>query len=162
MISPALLVGFAAASVRVGTPLGLAAVGEAIAEKSGVINLGIEGAMLGGAFAAAAGAAWGGTATGVLAAAAAGLLVAAAFAAIAVAARADQIIAGTAITLGATGLTGLLAQRVVTGPALSLPTLSAAPLPLLARIPVLGAVFFRQSVLTYVCYLLIPLASWLL
>ncbi|HET6197903.1 MAG TPA: ABC transporter permease [Acetobacteraceae bacterium] len=162
MISPALLVGFAAASVRVGTPLGLAAVGEAIAEKSGVINLGIEGAMLGGAFAAAAGAAWGGTATGVLAAAAAGLLVAAAFAAIAVAARADQIIAGTAITLGATGLTGLLAQRVFTGPALTLPTLSSAPLPLLARIPVLGAVFFRQSVLTYVCYLLIPLASWLL
>ena len=162
MISPTLLVGFAAASVRVGTPLGLAAVGEAIAEKSGVINLGIEGAMLGGAFAAAAGAASGGAATGVLGEAAAGLPVPAEFAAIALAGRADQIIAGTAVTLGATGLTGLLAQRVFTGPALSLPTLSAAPLPLLARIPVLGEVFFRHSVLTYACYLLLPLASWLL
>jgi simple sugar transport system permease protein len=162
MISPALLVGFAAASVRVGTPLGLAAIGESIAEKAGVINLGIEGAMLAGAFAAAAGAMYGGATTGVLAAAAAGLFVAAAFAAIAVAARADQIIAGTAITLGATGLTGLLAQRVFTGPALSLATLSAAPVPLIDQIPVLGGVFFRQSVLTYACYVLIPLASWLL
>lgn len=162
MISPTVLAGFAAASIRVGTPLGLAAIGESIAEKSGVINLGIEGAMLAGAFAAAAGAASGGAATGVLAAAAAGLFVAATFAAIAVAARADQIISGTAITLGATGLTGLLAQRVFTGPALSLPTLSATPLPLIDQIPVVGSVFFRQSVLTYICYLLIPLASWLL
>ena len=162
MISPALLVGFAAASVRVGTPLGLAAIGESIAEKAGVINLGIEGAMLAGAFAAAAGAVYGGATTGVLAAAAAGLFVAAAFAAIAVAANADQIIAGTAITLGATGLTGLLAQRVFTGPALSLATLSAAPVPVIDQIPVLGGVFFRQSVLTYACYVLIPLASWLL
>lgn len=162
MISSMLLVGFAAASVRVGTPLGLAAIGESIAEKAGVINLGIEGAMLAGAFAAAAGAAHGGAGTGVLAAAAAGLLVAAAFAAIAVAARADQIIAGTAITLGAAGLTGLLAQRVFTDPALSLPTLSSAPVPLIDQVPVLGSIFFRQSVLTYACYLLIPLASWLL
>jgi simple sugar transport system permease protein len=162
MISSMLLVGFAAASVRVGTPLGLAAIGESIAEKAGVINLGIEGAMLAGAFAAAAGAAHGGAGTGVLAAAAAGLLVAAAFAAIAVAARADQIIAGTAITLGAAGLTGLLAQRVFTDRALSLPTLSSAPVPLIDQVPVLGSIFFRQSVLTYACYLLIPLASWLL
>jgi simple sugar transport system permease protein len=162
MIDLASLVGFAAASVRVGTPLGLAAIGESIAEKAGVINLGIEGAMLAGAFGAAAGAASGGVAMGVLMATVAGLTVAAVFAAVAVVARADQIIAGTAITLGATGLTGLLAQRILTGPALSLPTLASAPVPVIDRIPFVGGTFFRQSILTYACYLLIPLASWLL
>ena len=162
MIDPALLVGFAAASVRVGTPLGLAAIGEAIAEKSGVINLGVEGAMLAGALGAAIGAMHGGVASGVVTAAAAGVIVATVFAAVAVGARADQIISGTAVTLGATGLTGLLAQRLLTGPALSLPTLSSTPLPVINTIPFVGAVFFRQSVLTYACYLLIPMASWLL
>ncbi|MGH7592444.1 MAG: ABC transporter permease [Gemmatimonadales bacterium] len=162
MIEPTLIVGFAAAAVRVGTPLAIAAIGESIAEKSGVINLGIEGAMLAGAFAAAVGASYAGAGVGVLTAIAAGLIVASVFAAVAVGARADQIITGTAVTLGATGLTGLLAERVLTGPALALPTLSAVSLPLIDRIPFAGTVFFDQSLLTYACYLLVPLASWLL
>jgi simple sugar transport system permease protein len=162
MIGTTLVVGFAAASVRVGTPLGLAAIGESIAEKAGVINLGIEGAMLAGALGAALGASSHDATTGVIAAAMAGTLVAAMFAAVAVAARANQIIAGTAVTLGATGLTGVLAQRFFAEPSLSMPTVRAVALPVLADIPVIGDVFFRQSVLTYAFYALIPLASWLL
>jgi general nucleoside transport system permease protein len=162
MIDSTLLVGFAAASVRVGTPLALAAIGESIAEKSGVINLGIEGAMLAGAFGAAVGAASGGVASGVGAAVMAGVLVAAVFAAVAVAARSDQIISGTAVTLGATGLTGLLAQRAFAGGNVSLPILPIVRVPVIEGIPLVGPVFFRQSVLTYACYVLIPLAGALL
>lgn len=164
MIDTALSVAFAAAAVRVGTPLALAAIGESIAEKSGVINLGIEGAMLAGAFGAAVGAINGGLLLGVCAGVVAGLTVAALFAAVAIGARADQIITGTAVTLAATGLTGLLAQRVwgVAGAGLSLPTLPPVSLPGLDRIPIVGPVFLHQSVLTYACYLIIPSASWLL
>lgn len=164
MIEGAVAVAFAAAAVRVGTPLGLAAIGETVAERSGVINLGIEGAMLAGAFGAAAGAAQGGVLLGVAVGTSAGVLVAALFAAIAVGARVDQIITGTAVTLGATGLTGLLAQRVwgTTGAGLSLPTLGSVPIPLLESIPFAGPMLFRQSVLTYAGYLFIPIAGWLL
>jgi len=164
MIDLALVVGFAAAAVRVGTPLALTALGEGIAERSGVINLGIEGAMLAGAFAAAVGAGAAGVVLGVLAAVAAGLAVALLFAAVAIGGRADQIITGTAVTLGATGLTGLLAERVwgAAGAGLSLPTMAAVSVPVLGAVPIVGPVLFQQSALTYLCYALIPLASWLL
>ena len=164
MITATLATAFAAAAVRVGTPLALAAVGETISEKSGVINLGIEGAMLAGAFGAAVGAMEHGLVVGVLAGIGAGLVTAALFAAIAIGARADQIISGTAITLAATGLTGLLAQRVwgTAGAGLSLPTFTPVPLPLLHAIPLVGPALFQQSALTYACYAIVPAASWLL
>lgn len=164
MIDTVAAVAFAAAAVRVGTPLGLAAIGEAVAERSGVINLGIEGAMLAGAFGAAAGAAAGGVVVGVVAGTIAGIVIASLFAAIAIGARVDQVITGTAVTLLATGLTGLLAERIwgTAGVGLSLPTLSPLPLPWLGRVPGVGPALFQQSVLTYAGYLLIPASSWLL
>lgn len=164
MSDPILPVAFAAAAVRVGTPLALAAIGEVVTEKSGVINLGIEGAMLAGAFGAAAGSLHGGLAVGVVAGVLAGVLVAMLFAIVAIGARADQVISGTAVTLGVTGLTGLLAQQVwgSAGAGLSLPTFSAVPVPVLEAVPLIGPAFFRQSPLTYACYLMIPAAGWLL
>lgn len=111
MIELELLLAFGAATVRVATPLALAALGEMISERGGVLNLGIEGAMLGGAFGAAWGATTGGTALGVTAGALAGLLVSAIFGLVAVVGKADQIITGTAVTLGAIGVTGMLATR---------------------------------------------------
>ena len=101
-----MLAGFLAAAVRVATPLMLAATGEVVTERSGVINLGIEGTMLAGALAATIGATAAGPWSGVLCAVVAGMLLAAVFALLAVGARADQIITGTAITLAAIGLTG--------------------------------------------------------
>ena len=80
--------GFLAASVRVATPLLLAALGEMLAERGGVINLGIEGAMLCGALAAALGAASGGVWTGLEVSAVAGLALAWVFALAAIGARA--------------------------------------------------------------------------
>lgn len=156
--------GFLAAAVRVGTPLLLAATGETITERAGVINLGVEGMMLAGALAAALGATASGPWTGVLLAVAAGMVLAAAFALIAIGARADQIIAGTALTLAAVGLTGTIYRHVYgsAGAGLGLPTLAAAPIPVLGRIPVLGPALFNQPAPTYIALLALPLVWWVL
>jgi len=161
-VHPNLLASFVAAAVRVATPLLLAALGETIAERAGVINLGIEGAMLAGALGATLGASaggpWVGTATGM----AAGVFVAGTFAAVAVVAGADQIITGTAITIGSVGLTGAI-YRHAYGPGgvgLNLPTFPSVVLPGLGGIPVVGPGFFQQSVLTYIAYLLVPVLWW--
>ncbi len=155
---------FGAAAVRVATPLLLAALGETVTERSGVINLGIEGAMLTGALAAAIGSTLGGPWVGVLAGAGAGLVVAAIFAAVAVGAGADQIIAGTAITLGAVGVTGGAYRQFYgpAGPGLSIPTLGAVEIPGLSAIPVLGPALFDHSLLTYAALLAVPIIWWLL
>jgi general nucleoside transport system permease protein len=158
------LTGFLAAAVRISTPLLLAATGEMLTERAGVINLGVEGAMLSGALASALGAASGGPWVGVLLAVLAGVLVAGVFAAVAIGARADQIICGTAVTLGAVGLTGAVYRTAfgAGGPGLSLPTLAAVPIPGLSAIPVLGPALFNQPLLTYVAWLLVPVAGWFL
>ena len=156
--------GFLSAAIRIATPLLLAALGEMLAERGGVINLGVEGAMLSGALAAALGAAAGGTGAGLAASVAAGLLLSAIFAAATVGARADQIISGTATTLLAVGVTGAVYQATFgsAGAGLSLPTLAAVPVPGLASLPVLGPVLFKQPVTTYVGFLAVPLCWWFL
>ncbi|HET9466746.1 MAG TPA: ABC transporter permease [Gemmatimonadales bacterium] len=158
------LAGFLAAAVRVATPLMLAATGEAVTERSGVINLGIEGTMLAGALAATIGATAAGPWSGVLCAVVAGMLLAAVFALLAVGARADQIITGTAITLAAIGLTGTIYRQAygAGGAGLSIPTLEPIALPGLARIPVLGPALFDQPALTYIAVLALPVVWWVL
>lgn len=159
-----LLETFVTAAVRVATPLLLAALGETIAERAGVINLGIEGAMLAGALGAALGATAGGPLLGVAAAVAAGLCTSLLFAVVAVRFRANQIITGTAVTLAAVGLTGAIYRDAygAEGVGLSLPTLGVLPVPGLSRIPVLGEALFAQSALTYTAYLLVACSWWLL
>ena len=154
-----LLISFLASAVRVATPLLLAALGEMLAERSGVINLGIEGAMLAGALAAAVGATHWGPWPGTAAAIVAGSATAAVFAGIAVGAGANQIIAGTAVTLGAVGLTGSAYRDIygTAGVGLSLPTFPVLPVPGLSRIPFIGPALFQQTVLTYVAYAAVPL-----
>jgi ABC-type uncharacterized transport system permease subunit len=156
--------GFLAAAVRVATPLLFAATGETVTERSGVINLGVEGMMLAGALAAALGAtAWGPWA-GLGSAALAGMLMAAVFALLAIGARADQIIAGTAITLAAVGLTGTIYRQAygAGGAGLSIPTFSTLSIPGLAGIPVLGPALFEQPVPTYLAFAGVPLVWWVL
>jgi simple sugar transport system permease protein len=130
----------------------MAATGEMVNQRAGVINLGIEGAMLAGALGSAVGAMAGGTAVGVGVAIAAGMVVSAVFAAIAIGFKADQIITGTAITLASVGLTGTLYRKAfgTAGPTLDLPTLTPVPFPGLHEIPFLGPAIFDQPVLTYV------------
>jgi ABC-type uncharacterized transport system permease subunit len=159
-----MLGGFLAAAVRVATPLLLAATGETVTERAGVINLGLEGMMLAGALAATLGASAAGPWTGLALAVLAGMLLAAAFAAIAIGARADQIIAGTALTLGAVGLTGTIYRHAygTGGAGLALPTLAPAPIPLLSRIPILGPALFDQPAPTYLALVALPIVWWVL
>jgi len=161
-VSEADLVLFLEASVRLGVPLALAAMGETVTERSGVINIGLEGSLIAGALGGALGAlASGGAGAGVVAGAAAGLLVAAVFAAFSVGLGTDQIITGTAITLGGLGLTGAIYQARfgATGSALTLPTLAPVPLPLLSDVPWVGSALFAQAPTAYLAYALAP-ALW--
>lgn len=160
------LAAFLEASVRTATPLALAALGESVAERAGVINLGLEGAIIAGAFGALAG---GGLAAGAAGATAgfavgalAGLATAAVFAVFAVALRSDQIITGTAVTLAALGVTGTLYQTRygAGGAALATPTTPPLPLPGLSGVPVVGRALFAQPPATYLLYLLVPAVWW--
>jgi simple sugar transport system permease protein len=150
--------------VRVATPLLLAATGETIAERSGIINLGVEGMMLAGALAATLGASASGPWTGVILAILAGMLLALLFALVTIVSRADQIIAGTAITLAAVGLTGTVYREAygTSGAGLTIPTLAPEAIPGLSHIPVLGPGFFTQPAPTYLGLLAIPATWWLL
>jgi simple sugar transport system permease protein len=161
----AVLGSFLDATVRSATPLALAALGEAMTERAGVINLGLEGAIIAGAFGALAGAGLAAGSAGVLAGfaagALAGLATAALFAAFAVLLRADQIITGTAVTLAALGLTGTLYRTYygAGGAALATPTSGPLLVPGLSAVPVVGRAAFGQPAITYVLYVLV-VASW--
>ena len=158
------IVGFVAAAIRIATPLLWAALGEVIAERAGVINLAVEGAMLAGCLAAVFGALGGGPWVGVLAASMAGLVVASLFAAVAIWGRTDQIIAGTAVTLAAVGITGTLYRQllVTRGADLQLPMLGPVSVPLLGSIPKLGPALFQHPAPTYWALVAVPTIWWVL
>jgi ABC-type uncharacterized transport system permease subunit len=161
-VSEADVVLFLEASVRLGVPLALAAMGEAITERSGVINIGLEGSIIAGALGGALGAlALGSGEGGAVAGALAGGLAAVVFAAFAIGLGTDQIITGTAITLGGLGFTGAVYQARfgATGTALTLPTLAPAPVPVLSDIPFVGSALFAQAPTAYLAYALAP-ALW--
>lgn len=153
---------FLQAAVRTATPLGLAALGESVTERSGVINIGLEGAIIAGAFAALVGAGAGDIASGWAAAIGGGLAVAAVFAFFTVSLRADQIITGTAVTLLALGLTATLYRLLygAAGAALEIPTSGPVVVPWLADLPVVGRALFAQPLVTYAVYLLVPALWW--
>jgi general nucleoside transport system permease protein len=164
-MEPVVLVGgFLAAAVRVATPLLIAATGEMVTQRSGVLNLGLEGMMLAGALAAALGATASGPWTGVALAVLAGMTLAGVFALVTIGARADQVIAGTAITLAAVGLTGTIYRQAygAAGAGLDLPTLAPIPIPVLSTVPVLGPALFSQPAPTYLGLLAVPAVWWLL
>lgn len=154
------LVLFLESAVRLGVPLALAAMGETITERSGVINIGLEGSIIAGALGGALGAlAFDAAGMGVVAGAGAGVAVALVFAVFSVGLGTDQIITGTAVTIGGLGLTGAMYQARfgATGTALTLPTLPPAPIPLLSDLPWVGSALFGQAATAYVAYLLAPL-----
>lgn len=153
---------FLAATVRTATPLALAAIGELLVERAGLINIGLEGAILAGAFGSLVGATAGGVFGGYVGAVVGGLAIAMIFAVFVVWLEADQIITGTALTLLSLGATGTLYRALYgsTGAALAIPTSAPLPIPFLSRVPVIGPAFFGQPPITYVAYLLIPLVAW--
>ena len=161
-MSVGLVTSLLQSTVTMAVPLLLAALGELIAERAGVINIGLEGMLLSGAFAAMAVTySTGAPLLGLLAAWGAGLLLAALFAYVVVARSANQVVVGTAVNLLAIGITGVAYRAVfgVTGAALTVTGLAALPLPGLAGLPIVGPAFFAQSALGYVAFLLVPLIA---
>jgi len=152
---------FLEATVRTATPLAIAAMGELVTERAGIINIGLEGAILAGAFGALAGASQG-TAVGYLAGAGAGLLVAALFALFTVRWRADPIVVGTAITLLSLGATGTAYRAFygAEGASLSIPTSPAVAVPVLSDLPYVGRALFAAPLVTYFAWALVPLLWW--
>jgi general nucleoside transport system permease protein len=146
------------AGLSTGTILIFAAIGEILAERSGVMNLGLEGVMLIGAMAAFRTShvtqnAWLGLIAGMLA----GGILSLAHGLVSIHLQADQTVSGLSLTFFGTGLALVLGEGL-TG--LTVPTLPNADFPLLSAIPVVGRIFFTDfNILVYVGYALIPL-SW--
>lgn len=156
------LVPFLEAAVRTATPLAFAALGELVAERSGVINIGLEGIIIAGCLGAAIMGLAGGAGVGYVGAVIAGVIMASIFALFVVTLKTDQIITGTALTLLGLGLTGTLHRTlpIFAGPAVSLPTTGPVAIPGLSQLPVLGSALFAQPLATYALYVLVPLIAW--
>jgi simple sugar transport system permease protein len=133
-------------------PLLYASLGEIVVEKSGVINVGIEGMMLSGAFAGyAVSQITQNACIGLAAAIAAGIMFALVFALLTVVFRANQVVVGTAVNILALGLTGVLYAALANSPISQkhVPSFGAMPIPLLSHMPFFGRVLFSQDALTY-------------
>ena len=155
---------FLSAAVGLAVPLALAATGEAVSEKAGVINIGLEGSVIWGALGGALGALPWGPYLGLLAGGLCGAAAAAVFGLFTVRMNTDQIITGTAVAVGSLGFTGALFQSRfgATGVGLDLPTVPLWPIPGLSQIPLVGPALFHQSVTAYLLYVIVPLTTWFL
>ena len=157
--SVAFFVSVAAAAVPAGTALLYAAMGETLAERSGILNLGVEGMMLMGALAGFAVMNWSGNAfigTGgaLLAGAAMGLI----HAFLTITLNANQVVSGLALTLFGTGLSAYLGRDLVGKRATD--RFTDLHIPVLGDIPYVGEILFQQNLLVYASYLFVPFCWW--
>jgi len=151
-----------AASVRMGTPLLYLSLAELLAERSGVVNVGLEGLLLIGCFASVCGAVLSGSALiGTLIAILASSVLMMGFALVAVVLRQNQVLVGTAINLLALGLSGTLFRAVfgVTGTVLAPPEFGSFRLNWLESVPLLGPALCDQAGLAWGALLLVPLVG---
>ena len=158
-----MLEAFVVSTIAMATPILLAALGELIVERSGVLNIGIEGALLAGAFCGLT-ATWfsGSIALGLLAACAAATALNALLAVLVVNFAVNQVVAGTAIDILALGLTGVFYRRWFgeTGRAITIAPMGPIALGPLARIPLIGPALFDQSALVYLAFALVPAIAY--
>ncbi len=162
LLSASVLIGILASGVRLATPYLYAAIGETFGQRSGVLNLGVEGQMLLGAFFAfyvtlVTGSLW----LGLLAAAVVGALMGLAMAFVTVNLQAEQGISGIGFYLFGLGLSDLLFQKLV-GTVKTIQGFPPIHIPVLSDLPVLGPVLFQHNLLVYVAYALVPLAWFVL
>ena len=144
-------------AVRGGTSILYASLGETVAERSGVINLGIEGSMLCGALAAyATGIATGNPWIGLLAGIVAGAALASVHAYMVLVRKSNQIATGLAVTFMGIGLTGLFGQAYVGQAVVGFENM---PIPGLSELPFLGPILFDHDPLTYLSFIVAPL-TW--
>jgi general nucleoside transport system permease protein len=155
-----LLVPLLAGTVAAATPLIFAALGELVTEKSGVLNLGVEGMMLMGAIGAFAAATTSGSLTlGVVCGALAGVATAALFGLLTLTLLTNQVATGLALTIFGTGLSAFVGQGYVSR---TLTGLQPIAVPGLSRLPLLGPIVFEQNALVYLSLLAFGAIYWLL
>lgn len=155
------LIATLASGIRLAVPFLLAALGETIGQRSGVLNLGVEGVMLLGAFSAYyAALETSSPVVGILVALGVGALMGVIYSIITVVMHAEQGISGIGIFLFGLGFTDLLFQKQV-GTPIPINGLAKVPIPGLSNIPGLGKIFFDHNVLVYLAFLLVP-AVWYL
>jgi len=153
------LVAVLAAAIPAGTAILFACLGELLSERSGVLNLGVEGMMLMGALAGVAFTIWSGNAwVGILGAILAGAAMASLHAVVTVGLRANQVVSGLALTLLGTGLSAFLGRNLVGKP---LPDkFGDISIPILGDIPKIGEILFQQSALVYLSFVVAPIMWW--
>ncbi|MBI4863486.1 MAG: ABC transporter permease [Candidatus Riflebacteria bacterium] len=157
---PSMLVAILHAAINAGTPILFAATGEVIVERSGVLNLGLEGMMMIGALSGfAASRALGDPWLGFLAAGGATALFALIHACLAVGLRANQIVSGLALTILGCGLASFLGNALVGEVA---PRFETVPVPGLVSIPLVGPILFRHKGPVYLSFALTGLAWFFL
>src|SRR5438874_13106310 len=146
--------------ITASTPLLLAAIGELVVERSGVLNLGVEGMMVMGAVTGFATAfATGSLLLGALAAILGGMLLAFLFGVLTLAFVANQVATGLALTLLGLGLSGLIGESFVGQPGARMPRLD---IPGLSDIPFVGPILFGQDAIVYLSFMLVPAVAYVL
>lgn len=158
-------IGFFTALIRIATPLIFGTLGELFAERSGVLNLGIEGimmlaAMTGFSTTYFTGSLW----LGVLAAIATGMIAGLLMGLLTVSLGLSQHVSGIGTTLLCSGLSFFF-YRLIFKQSSSIPKIVAfktVPLPLLSKIPVIGPIFFNQFALVYIAIAIVPISAYIL
>ncbi len=162
VFTTAVLVAVVASAIRLAVPLLLASLGETFGQRSGVLNLGVDGMMLLGAFSGyyvvlKTGDVW----IGLLAGAIVGLVLGLASALIAVTLKAEQGISGIGVYLFGLGMSDLLFQKLV-GTPIPIPTFPKVDIPILSDIPYIGAMFFQNSLVIYLAFAAVPLSTFVI
>ena len=159
------LAGLFSATLRMATPLIIATLGETFSERSGILNLGIEGTMLFGSLSAflvayKTNSLW----FGVIAAVISGVLLSLIMAYMTVTLGVSQHVSGLGVTLFASGLSLFVYRQVIGSPSIppTIQTFSTIPIPVLSRIPFIGQILFNQYFFTYLAIILVPVCGFVL
>ncbi len=153
-----ILIPLLAAAVQSGTPILFATLGEIFTERTGILNLGVEGIMIVGALSGFLVAKiTGNPAVAFFAAGLAGAVVASLHGIVCIIFQGNQVVSGLALTILGVGFANYIGAAYVGQTA---PGFDPLPIPLLSQIPILGPIFFRQDLLVYLTYLIPPL-MWL-
>jgi len=146
--------------ITAATPLLYAAIGEMVTEKSGVLNLGVEGMMLLGAVCGVATVHFTGSATlAIFAGLLGGAGLSVIFAVLVLGFQSSQVATGLALTIFGIGVSALLGQNLVGIAYDGLPSLA---IPLLSKVPVLGPLLFNHDILVYGSFAMVALVAWFL
>jgi len=150
-----------AGGFRLAVPLGLAAIGELVSERAGVLNLGVEGTMAMGAAGGVIGAATMGTIPGLLVGASVGALLGALFGFLVVVIGADEVICGFALALGGSGL-AIFLYRSLYDQAPRIDVVQAVEIPVLSDLPLVGPVLFDQPLVVWMLPVAVAAVAWIL